>query len=262
MGRGNQIIRAFDGDNVKTYYMDFHSDVEDVRAALVANEKEELLGEMKGKSFAIRRRLLTSMMLDGRYPIEISDDRCYQEQDDEQNDGIQGVAWALNGIEGFTKLDEFVSHEELVAGFNDYGLVIATSKHCLVVIADNESNVAIGCVPAVLREEIEYDAADYRDDAEADLIQTRKRADARYEITDDDIEERAEEMKNEAEENEFEKQIEQYKVEANLAMAEVHQFFGTQSISRRGGAWTSCTVPSYDELLATIGEEEIKKYYY
>lgn len=260
MGRGNQIIRSFGGNEVRTFYLDFHSDIEDVRKILVESEREQILEEIRGKSFAERREILEDLISDGSYPITISDERCYDEQGSEEIDGIDNVAWVLNDVEGFDKLDLYEHHEELVAGNRECGTVIAKSDNCIVVVADNESCTAIGCVPTFTMEEIdaEFDVDDYRDSAEADLIQTRKRADAQYEITDVDIDEEAEAQRYDAADNEFDRRNELYKQEANLAMAKVHALFGTQSIYERSCAWTSHRLPAYEE----IDEEERKTYYY
>jgi hypothetical protein len=146
-----------------------------------------------------------------------------------------------------------------VAGNRECGHVIAKSDDCIVVIGDNEHNMAIGCAPSFTHVDVddEYSEDDFLDEADADLVQTRKRADANYEITDKDISDRAAELMHEAIEKEFDERMKLYKKDANVAMRKIHEYFGAQSISVRSCWWTSSRLKPYAELT----EEERNSYY-
>ena len=263
MGKGNQFIRNRDGDGVRTFYFDPYGDFEEEKKAMIQEKREDIAEELSGLPFAERRRKLEQIMLEGRFPIRIKDERVWDRismsADDEIDNLGYEVAGKTSGIEGFTRRKKREFEDCLAAGYHDSGFVIAESKNCQVVIADNECNVAIACIPAFSRESIEedFDQDDYCDEAQADLEKTRKRADANYEIDQSDINERASELRDEAVEKEIEKRLEAYKKDANAAMRKIHAFFGTNSISVRDGAWTSITLKQYDELT----EEERNNYY-
>lgn len=244
MGRGNQIIRTLDGDNVKTFYFDSMPSFEDTKAGEIEFMRGQVVEQLVGLSFAMRRRKLEQLMLGGEYPITVTDERVYEEQSRASDDEIDNIRYEVASVEGFERVKD-ESHGELVAGYNDYGEVIARSKNTMVVIADNENSVAIGCVPDFTRESIaeDYNQDDYNDEAEAELIQTRKRADAHYEIDQSDINQAASVMMDDDIDKAFAARIELYKAEANLVMRKVHEFFGTQSIRVRNGAWMSYTLP-------------------
>ena len=100
-----------------------------------------------------------------------------------------------------------------------------------MVIADNESNVAIACIPTESRDNI-------RDQVEQDT-------ELEGEALDAEVERR------------WEAGLAKFKADANAAMRKIHEFFGTQSISERNGAWTSSQLKPYDQLT----EEERNNYY-
>ena len=261
MGKGNQIIRGRDAESVRTFYFDPYGDFDAEKKDCVEQEREELAEELSGLSFAMRRRKVEQMMMDGRLPVKVSDERIYDRMNDNCHDEIDNLAYAVGEIEGFKRIPTKERELEavLVAGNRECGQVIAESDNCIVVIGDNEHNMAIGCAPSFTHVDVddEYSEDDFLDEADADLVQTRKRADANYEITDKDISDRAAELMHEAIEKEFDERMKLYKKDANVAMRKIHEYFGAQSISVRSCWWTSSRLKPYAELT----EEERNSYY-
>lgn len=264
MGKGNQIICGRDGENVRTFYFDPYGDFDEEKKAYASYEREQLVEELRGLSFAKRRRKVEQMFMDGRLPIEVDDDVIWDRINDNCEDEIDNISYEVGSLEGFKRIPkkERESEKILVAGYHDYGQVIAESDHCLVVIGDNESTVAIGCAPADTRENSDQNVRDneydsLREEAEAELEKTRKRADADYEITDANIDELAEEKLKARQEAAWEEITGKYRKDANAAMRKIHEFFGTQSILVRSCAWTSSRLKPYDEM----SEEERNSYY-
>lgn len=233
MGRGNQIIRGWDGETVQTYYFDSCGDFDAEKKAFIEYEREQLAEELTGLDFAMRRRNVEQMMMDGRLPVEVSDDRIYDRQNENVSDEIDNLSYEVAGIEGFARIALLSRESEsvLVGGNNEYGQVIAESKHCQIVIGDNENSVALGCIPTLNRDNIVL-------------------------LVEDDTELRAEDFQAEVDKR-CEAMLELYKKDANAAMRKIHAFFGKQSISVRSGPWTSGTLKPYEELT----EAERNDYY-
>ena len=265
MGRGNYMFRTAGGEYVSTFYFNAAGDFEDEKKACIEMMREELAGELDGLPFAIRRRKVEQMMMESRLPVRVKDETVYEMLSYNVDDEIDNLAFEVagtNGIPGFARLSrkERRHEEQYAAGYRESAVIIAESPNTLMCIGDNENIVAVGMVPAFSMDDFEdtEDSDDFRDDAEADLIQTRKRADAAYEITDKDIEDEAYKLARAQEERNFEERMELYRAEANAAMAKVHAFFGTQSIMVRSCAWTTSTLPQFDE----IPEADRATYYY
>ena len=239
MGRGNQIIRDRDGNNVNTYYFDGNDDFEATKKSMMEDMKGQLSEELEGLGFAMRRRKLEQMMRRGRYPVRVSDDSVWSRMSEYDSEDVDNLTYELKNVPGFERVKPWRSESDLAAGFRDSASVIAESKNCMVVIADNETSTAIACVPSFSWDELEDDAGveDYHSEAEADLWKTRERADANYEITGDDIRKRAVEMLTES-------RRKAYLEDANAAMKAVHEHFGSQSIRVRSCAWTSTALPA------------------
>jgi hypothetical protein len=267
MGKGNQIIRGRDAESVRTFYFDPYGDFDAEKKHCVEQEREELAEELSGLSFAMRRRKVEQMMMDGRLPVKVSDKRIYDRINDNVIDEIDNLAYQIGGTDGAPGFKRIPTKEReleavLVAGNREYGQVIAKSDNCHVVIGDNESNMAIGCVNAETRENSDENVRDdeydgLREEAEAELIQTRKRADANYEIDDVDIDKLAEEKLEARQEKAWDELVSKYRKDANAAMRKIHEYFGAQSISVRSCAWTSGRLKPYAELT----EEERNSYY-
>lgn len=235
MGKGNQFIRNRDGDGVRTFYFDPYGDFAEEKKAMIQEKREDIAEELSGLPFAERRRKLEQIMLDGRFPIRISDERVWDRISDCADDEIDNLGYEIGGktggIPGFTRREKREFEDCLAAGNRDSGFVIAESANCQVVCADNESNVAIACIPTESKDSI-------RDQVEQDT-------DLEGEELDAEVERR------------WEAGLEFFKADANAAMRKIHEFFGTQSISERDGAWTSSRLKPYAELT----EEERNNYY-
>lgn len=262
MGKGNQFIKDRDGNGVRTFYFDPYGDFEEEKKAVIKEEREELAEELSGLPFAERRRKVEQMMMEGRFPVRVNDDRIWNRIGDYADDEIDNLGYEIGGIPGFTRREKREFEGEIVAGYRDSGFVIAESDNCQVVIADNESCVAIGCIPVPSRDNIEDNVREdegdaIHDEAEAELEKTRKRADANYEITYEDVRKLADEKIRARVENLVAERDAKFKADANAVMRKVHEYFGTQSISVRSCAWTSSGLKPYDELT----EEERNGYY-
>lgn len=267
MGKGNQIIKSRDGESVRTFFFNPYGSFEEDKNDMIEQEREELAEELAGLGFAERRRKVEQMMLDGRFPVKIKDERVYDRQNDNATEEIDNLSYEVGGptsVDGFKRIPAKLRKLDpvLVAGYHDYGTVIAESDNCQVVIGDNETTIAIGCIPAETRDNSDQNVRDdeydqLREEAEAELIQTRKRADANYEIEDADIDKLAEEKLEARQEAVWNGIMEKYRKDANAAMRRIHHFFGTQSIAERCGPWMHGQLKQYDELT----EEERNNYY-
>jgi len=264
MGKGNQIICNRDGEHVETFFFEPYGDFDLEKKAMLEDKRDELAEEMSGLPFGERRRMLWQMVQDGRYPVSVRDEDVYDRQNENCRDEIDIIAYQVGTLDGFEAVRERDRESEaiLVAGSREYGQVIARSDNCEVVIGDNESDVAIGCIPATTRDlsdekvrDEEYDLL--REEAEAELEKTRKRADANYEITDADIDRLADEKLWSLQEKVWGEIIAKYKKDANAAMRTIHEYFGTQSIRVRTGPWTSGELKPFNELT----DEEKEAYY-
>lgn len=269
MGKGNEFIRTRDRDGVRTYYFDY-ADFDSIKKT-IEDEAKEWLNEQLADcaDFAARRRKVTQFYRDGRLPIDIDDESVYDRitmyAEDESDNLSYEIAGETDGLPGFARIGYYAAARdpEIVGGSYSSGMVIAESEHCQFVIADNECNIAMGCIPKKSRDElfdkIHYDEYDQVvEEAEAELEKTRKCADASYVITNDEILKTADEKIKARVDEEWEKYLDVYRKEANAVMAKVHEYFGTQSICERSGAWTSCRLPKFDD----IPENERETYYY
>lgn len=267
MGAGNQLIRDLYGKSVTTYYIDPCPEFDEVKADIVGQRLEEIREKFKGLSKKDKARLLKVMLVRDELPVTVKEDEVYSTMGDWENDELLNLTFEVGSVEGFKPVRPWRRDESLAGGWRDAAMVIAESDHCMVAIADNESSTAIGCVPTDTYDSMEEhaeeskDVEDYVDEAEADLVQTRKRADAEYEITENDIRRRAEEMMREHVKAEagksFAQFTENYRKDANAAMRKVHEYFGESSIRVRSGPWTSGRMPKYEEMT----EEQRNNYY-
>ena len=253
MGAGNVCFRDRSGESIRTFFFD-GSSYDETKAGIIEERKENILDEMRGESFAMRRRILTSMMLEGRYPIKVSDDCVGDRMGSDQMYEIGNIAYEVGALEFMERVSPIEYDDELTCGFRRSCGIIARGKNVILVIEDNESCTAIGCVPTKTFDDIDdnHDIDDYKADAEADLIKTRKRADASYEITECDIDDMACEMLHEAVQSEYGKFLEEYKKEANIIMRKIHEYFGG-NLRERSGAWCSAEVAS-PEAMDEAGE--------
>lgn len=233
MGKGNQIIRGRDAEGVRTFFFDPYGSFDDEKKAYIEQKREDLAEELQGLPFDQRRRKVEQMMMDCRLPVRVKDDVIWDRINDNCEDEIDNISYEVGSLEGFKRIPkkERESEEVLVAGSREYGQVIAGSDNCQVVIGDNESTVAIGCIPTETKDNI------------ADVV--RQDTELEGEEYDAEVERR------------WEEHLAKYKKDANAAMRKIHEFFGTQSISERDGAWTSSRLKPYEELT----EEERNNYY-
>ena len=248
MGRGNVCFRNYDGESIRTFFFD-GSSYDETKAGIIEERKENILDEMRGENFAMRRRILTSAMLEGRYPIRVSDDYVGDRMGEDKVDEIGNLAYEIGALEFMERVAQREYEAEVTCGFNCSALVIARGKNVIVVVEDNESSTEIGCVPVRSFDSIDdqHDVDDYKDAAEADLIKAHKRADASYEITQSDIDDMASEMLHVAVQREYDKAVAEYKKEANIIMRKVHEFLGG-NMRERAGAWCSSQLKSPEEM--------------
>ena len=253
MGRGNVCFRNYDGESIRTFFFD-GSSYDETKAGIIEERKENILDEMRGEDFAMRRRILTSAMLEGRYPIRVSDDYVGNRMGQDRLDEIDNIAYTIDDLEFMERVSPREYDSDVTCGFNDSAVIIARGKNVILVVEDNGSNTAIGCVPVRSFASIDenHSVDDYKDDAEADLIKTRKRAGASYEITESDIDDMASEMLHVAVQREYDKAVAEYKKEANIIMRKVHEFLGGK-MSERNGPWCSSGLDS-PEIMDRNGE--------
>ena len=240
MGRGNFLFRTKDGElNVDTYFVELGSDFESTKEDMVDCKRSEIVDKLTGLDFAMRRRKLAQIMMDGRYPIHVSDESVYNEMGDNQLDDIDNLRYEIDAIDGFRKCGKEEFDENICAGSHESALLLATSTFTIVALGENESDVAVACIPNFTHDEVEseFDEDDYEEDAEADWSKS------------------AAELCKEAVDKEYEARIVKYKEEANKVMRTVHQYCGGK-MSERNGPWTSCALPSPEEM-----DEKGIKYY-
>lgn len=264
MGSGIQRICNLDGERVNTFIIDTNSDFDEVKRDILRCRHEDLSSvyikdEM---TFAEKRKVVLHLYMDGKLPVTVTDDCVYEHMNDDDDNDIDNISYEVGALDGFERLKKRESDWRLVSGFRDRGIILAKSANCMLVIADNQNGYVIGCVPADTMDDVingehdnQYDQL--RDEAEAELVLTRKRADASYEITRDDIDSLAEQKATEAGEKAWEEYVEKYRADANAAMRKVHEFLGTQSMHVPTSAWTSAKMKVYDEMT----EEERSSYY-
>ena len=229
MGKGNQMIRGLDGATVRTFFIDVAESFESAEKRMIVEHREDLADEISGLSFAMRRRKVEQMMMDGRLPINMSDQYVNQRISDDANDELHNIMYeiaGIDGIPGFQKVWPWRAESDLVSGYRDVGNVIAESDHCIVVIADNESDVAIGCVNA---------------DTYENILEN---------VIADNPGLRTESSQNDAAAKKWTESQEAYLSDANAVMRKVHEYFGDQknALSVRTGPWTSSPMPSVEEM--------------
>lgn len=264
MGRGITRIRNVDGESVRTFIIDLTSDFEG-RKRDVLRERHEMLAEehiRKDMTFAEKRKAVLHLYMDGLLPVTVSDEYVYDRMNDDDRDELENIMYEVASLDGFDKVLPWRGEEALVTGWHDCGYIIAESKHCMLVIADNENSYVIGCVPTMTRQASDDNVYDDEYDqlseyAEAELELTRKRAGASYEITGADVEKRTDELLEERQEKEWGEFYEKYRKDANAAMRRVHEFLGTTGLSVPTSAWTSSRIKDF----ADMTEEERNQYY-
>lgn len=242
MGRGNTTIRGYDGNAVRTFYVELQPDFENEREAMTICRREEIVAELSGRPFGERRRAVIDMYKTRQLPVRVSEDVVYDSMSRTVDDEIDNLSYEIGALEGFERVtDKDRKPEEiLVSGVRECGVVIARSKHCAVVIADNEWSIAIGCVRTLIDDDIigeellesAYGKADEELGAGVDIHKKLERA---YEIL----------RAGHAAEIEAEEQA--YARDANAAMRAVHAYMGKDSMSERSGPWTSSRLPEFDE---------------
>lgn len=264
MGSGNQRICNLDGERVNTFIIDTNSDFDEVKRDYLRNKHNDLSDEYirDGMTFAEKRRVVLHLYMDGELPITVKDDHIYDLMNDWDDDEISNISYEVGSLDGFERLKRRERDSRLASGFRDSGVILAKSANCMLVIADNQNSYVIGCVPADTMDDVINGEHDNQydqlwDEAEAELVQTRKRADASYEITREDIDSLAEQKAAEAGEKAWEEYVEKYRADANAAMRKVHEFLGTRSMRVPTSAWTSAKMKPYDEMT----EEERNSYY-
>lgn len=264
MGRGITRIRNYDGEMVNTFIIELHNDFEETKRDYLRNEHFGISHEYikEGMTFAEKRRAVLHLYMDRLLPITVSDERIYDRMNELDDDEIANIAYAVAELDAFERLTKRESDENRVSGWHGCGVIIAKSKNCLLVIDNNESDYVIGCIPTEKMGNILDNVRNERydelyEEAEAELEKTRKRADANYEITRDDVDSLAEQKVAEAGEKAWEEYVEKYRADANAAMRKVHEFLGAQSMRVPTSAWTSAKMKTYDEMT----EEERNSYY-
>lgn len=265
MGRGITRICNMDGERVNTFIINLHGNFEERKRDIIRDRHEELSEECirEGMTYAEKRRAVLHLYMEGRLPITVTDEYVYNRMSEDADDEINNIACAVAELDGFERLAKREYDERLSSAWHECGVIIAKSKNCMLVIADNESDFVIGCVPTetignildnVRRERYE----ELYEEAEAELEKTRKRADANYEITSSDVRKLADEKVESIAAKEWDEfYYRKFRPDANAAMRKVHELMGSNSMSIPTSAWTSSKMPHYGYL-----EEEERNQYY